>query len=118
MVLAVSSHSYCPSAALVVVVPALVLAVPETYGRSKSDGHQHTRRQILGGRSVRDLAMIDAFLERLDEFACGAEDLQLVVFGGGEHDPGVVFVPVEVGDGVCEAAVHEESVSSLAEDRN
>ena len=62
--------------------------------------------------------MIDAFLEWLDEFACGAEYLELVVFGGGEHDPGVVLVPVEVGDGVCEAAVHEEPVSSSAEDRD
>jgi hypothetical protein len=58
--------------------------------------------------------MIDALLERLDEFARGAEDLQLVVFGGGEHDPGVVLVPVEVGDGVCEAAVHEEPVSFVS----
>jgi hypothetical protein len=35
----------------------------------------------------------------------------LVVFGGGEHDPVVILVPVEVGDGVRETAVHEESTS-------
>jgi hypothetical protein len=62
--------------------------------------------------------MIDAFLKGLDELACGTEDLQLVVFSGGEHDPFIVLVPVEVGDGVCEAAVHEESTSRSVKDSN
>ena len=53
--------------------------------------------------------MVDRLLERLDELAGWAEDLQLVVFCRAHHDPRVVLVPVEVADAVREAAVHEES---------
>lgn len=59
--------------------------------------------------------MADALLEWFDEFACGTEYLQLVVFRSGEHNPGVVLIPIEVGDGICEAAVHEEPVSLSVE---
>lgn len=52
--------------------------------------------------------MVDVFLEWLNEFASWTEDLELVVFSGAHHDPGVVFVPVEIADAVGEAAVHEE----------
>ena len=52
--------------------------------------------------------MIYRLLERFDELATRAENLHLIVFGGGHHDPGVVLVPVEVADAVGEAAVHEE----------
>jgi hypothetical protein len=62
--------------------------------------------------------MIDAFFKGLDELACGPEDLQLVVFSGGEHNPFIVLVPVEIGDRVCESAVHEESISLSVKDSN
>lgn len=51
--------------------------------------------------------MVHLLLEHVDEGACGSEDLELIVFGGGEHDPGVVLVPAEVADAVCEATMHE-----------
>lgn len=59
--------------------------------------------------SVRHLVEVGILVDGLDEFAGGAEDLHLVVFGRGKHEPGVVLVPVEVADAVCEAAVHEET---------
>ena len=52
--------------------------------------------------------MIYTLLNWLNEFARGAEDLHLVVLGGGHHNPGVVLVPVEIADAVGEAAVHEQ----------
>ena len=52
--------------------------------------------------------MIDTLLQWLDELACSSEDLELVVFGGAEHDPWIVLVPVEVADAIREATVHEQ----------
>ena len=55
--------------------------------------------------------MVHSLLERLDEFARGPEDLELVVFGRAHHEPGVILVPVKVTDAVSKATVHEQSVA-------
>jgi hypothetical protein len=52
--------------------------------------------------------MIDSLVQWLDKFATRPEDLQLVIFGCSNHNPGVILVPIEVADTVGEAAVHKQ----------
>jgi hypothetical protein len=58
--------------------------------------------------------MIDSLVQWLDKFATWAENLQLVVFGCSDHNPGVVLVPIEIANAVGEATMHEEPGNSLA----
>jgi hypothetical protein len=70
---------------------------------------QLEKRMLWEEGSIRDLSMVDSFLEGLDEFARGAEDLELIIFCGAHHEPGVVFVPVKIADTVSKATVHEQA---------
>lgn len=79
-------------------------------------GRPRTRRQLAGKiyssrvGSVGNLSMISVLFERFDEFAAWAENLQLVVLGSTQHDPGIVLVPIEVADTISKATVHEEAI--------
>lgn len=42
------------------------------------------------------------------------KNLDLVVFGSGNDDPTIMRIPVEVGDAVREATVHEQACISVS----
>jgi hypothetical protein len=65
-------------------------------------------------RSIRNLPKVDSLVQWLDEFATWPENLQLIVFGCSNHNPGIVFVPVKVADAVGKATVHKQPGNVLA----
>jgi hypothetical protein len=59
--------------------------------------------------------VVHSLVKWLDKLATGTENLQLIVFGGAHHDPGVVLVPVKIANAVGEASMHEKSKHVLVD---